>query len=270
MCLDSLVRKTMDRISLVIDLYPFIYTSFSGGKDSTVLSDLVMQVCNERDRLFTTIFNDIETIAPEVNEYVESKKELYNVKILQPNSIDRGNEIYPKWIYWDPKYQGLWCKERTGIPLEGFNGDWYKVFDFFCQNNSGGLPYCNFIGIRGQESFHRNMATSRTKKNNPINWLYDNGSKARAYPLYDWRWNDIWDYILDHGLGYNKTYDYWTDAGVKHSKSRTAALYDASEPNKGRWSNFFVFEKYNPDFYQKVKRRMEVLGVDFTKIKNSH
>lgn len=114
------------------------------------------------------------------------------------------------------------------------------------------------------------MTVNKVKKNNPLSWIYDYGEKARVYPLFDWRWDNVWDFLLDYNLGYNKTYDYWADAKIKLSKSRTAALYDAEESSIARWRSFFIYEKYNPDFYNKIKKRMEALGVDFEGIKNAH
>lgn len=251
-------------------IYPKVFVSFSGGKDSTVMTELVRQVCEAEGREFISLFNDIETIAPEVNEYVESKKELFNVTILQPSAIDHGGGDLPTWEYWDLEYEALWCKPRTGEALPNFKGDWYKIFEYYSKQQAENLPYCNFVGIRGQESFIRNMTVNKVKKNNPLSWIYDYGEKARVYPLFDWRWDNVWDFLLDYNLGYNKTYDYWADAKIKLSKSRTAALYDAEESSIARWRSFFIYEKYNPDFYNKIKKRMEALGVDFEGIKNAH
>ena len=73
--LQNLVQTTKDRIKLAIDIYPKVFVSFSGGKDSTVLCELVRQVCEENEREFIAVFNDIETIAPEVSNFIKLKKE---------------------------------------------------------------------------------------------------------------------------------------------------------------------------------------------------
>lgn len=266
-----MVQKTKERIRLAINIYPKVFVSFSGGKDSTVLCELVRQVCQEDDREFTSIFNDIETIAPEITDFVLSKKDRFNVDILQANVKYKGSDGLVDWVNWDPDHEDLWCKPRIGIQPDVKLSSWFNLFTDYAKFKSDGLPFCNFIGIRSQESFHRNMTTTRTKKNNAITWMYDHVGYAKAYPLFDWTWQDVWDYIVENNLGYNKCYDYWTDSNIRHSKSRTGSLYSAAKgQSKTRWTALFTFEKYNPDFYNKIVKRMEALGVDIEQIKKDH
>ena len=47
-----------------------VYVSFSGGKDSTVLSDLVAKICKEWGYKLTLVFSDTGLEYPEVRKFV--------------------------------------------------------------------------------------------------------------------------------------------------------------------------------------------------------
>lgn len=264
--LQNLVQTTKERIKLAIDIYPKVFVSFSGGKDSTVLCELVRQVCEENSRDFIAVFNDIETIAPEITDFVIEKQNRYNVHLVQAPVTFKSSGELPTWINWDGKHQEHWCKPQIGIVPEIKLTSWFNLFTDYANYLSDDLPFLNFVGIRAQESFHRNMTTTKTKKNNPINWLYDQGTYAKCYPLFDWTWQNIWDFIIDNNLGYNKSYDYWTDSKIKHSVSRTGSLYSAAKgQSRERWQSLFRFEQYNEKFFNRIINRFEALGVNFEK-----
>lgn len=57
----------------------------------------------------------------------------------------------------------------------------------------------DFIGLRSEESIAR--------KRRCKNLFEQNGAVMNAFPLRDWRWKDIWAYIVQHGIPYPSTYD---------------------------------------------------------------
>ena len=77
--LDIKIMKTKRRIQEWIDYYgeDKVYISFSGGKDSTVLLDLVRQVNSN----IPAVFIDTGLEYPETKEFVNS---IDNVTILRP------------------------------------------------------------------------------------------------------------------------------------------------------------------------------------------
>lgn len=62
-----------------------VYVSFSGGKDSTVLSDLVARVCQRFGYRMVMLFSDTGLEYPEIREfvpqYVEFLKRRYDIEI---------------------------------------------------------------------------------------------------------------------------------------------------------------------------------------------
>ena len=80
--LDSKIHMTIDRIKGWIDEFgdDGVYISFSGGKDSTVLMDIVRNEMGEK--YVPAVFVDVPTQYPELKEFAKSWD---NVEILKPN-----------------------------------------------------------------------------------------------------------------------------------------------------------------------------------------
>lgn len=79
--LDIKVRMTINRIKGWIDEYgeEGVYISFSGGKDSTVLLDIVRNKMGYKD--IPAVFVDVPTQYPELKEFVQTFE---NVEIIKP------------------------------------------------------------------------------------------------------------------------------------------------------------------------------------------
>ena len=75
------IRMTAERIRNWVDEFgeDGVYVSFSGGKDSTVLVDIVRNVCEFKN--IPLVFVDVPTQYPELKEFV---KTFDNVEILKP------------------------------------------------------------------------------------------------------------------------------------------------------------------------------------------
>ena len=76
------VRLTMDRIRQWVNEFgeDGVYVSFSGGKDSTVLLDIVRNKMGYKD--IPAVFVDVPTQYPELKEFVKS---FDNVEIIKPS-----------------------------------------------------------------------------------------------------------------------------------------------------------------------------------------
>lgn len=56
----NVLEAARQRISWTFDVFPRIYVSFSGGKDSTVMLHLVMDEAIKRGRKIGVLFVDLE------------------------------------------------------------------------------------------------------------------------------------------------------------------------------------------------------------------
>lgn len=79
--LDDKVQMTKRRIDDWVNQFgeDGVYVSFSGGKDSTVLVDIVRNVCGYKD--IPLVFVDVPTQYPELKDFVQNFE---NIEILKP------------------------------------------------------------------------------------------------------------------------------------------------------------------------------------------
>lgn len=125
-------------------------------------------------------------------------------------------------------------------------GEWYAK----------GEKCAGFIGIRSDESLHRYRAITATKKNlmhKDYKWTTKiSGELYNAYPIYDWRTEDIWIYHLKNpDIEYNKIYDMMTRAGVKFSNQRLCQPF-GDDQKRGLW----LYHILEPDTWYKLINRV--------------
>lgn len=207
-----------------------IYVSFSGGKDSTVLLDLVRNLFPETEAVFVDTGLEFDSIRKFV-------KTFENVTILKPKL--RFNEVVKKYGYpviskevsrfvsdlQNPTKQN---EKTRRIRLEGsdFNGKksrtgklsdrWFFLKDapFKCHNICCDImkksPFKKFgsvsglspiIGTMADESVLRKKLWVRSGCN-----MFDSKTPMST-PLAFWTEKDIWDYIKSRSLKYADVYD---------------------------------------------------------------
>jgi len=63
----------------------------------------------------------------------------------------------------------------------------------------------SIIGLRAEESPDRRFVMFG--EDSDLFWLRRKNEPHRAYPLIDWRYTDVWKYIISGGFKYNRIYD---------------------------------------------------------------
>ena len=248
----NVLQASKERISKVFDKFEKYYISFSGGKDSTVMTHLVMNEAIKRGKKVGLLIIDLEAqysnTIEHVREIVEQYKEHIDLhwfcgELLLRNAV---SDFQPKWVCWDEEKKDIWVRKKPKesadlsqydffIPKMEFEefmvlfGKWYKQ-DFLT---------AAFIGIRADESLHRYKAITSTKKNltyNGLKWTTKISENLfNVYPIYDWRTEDIWVFhSKNKHLSHNKVYDLMTMAGVKFSNQRLCQPY-GDDQKKGLW-----------------------------------
>lgn len=248
----SVLQASRERISEVFNNFTRYYISFSGGKDSTVMTHLVMQEAIRRGKRVGLLIIDLEAQYTHTIQHIREIVELYREHIdlhwfcgelLLRNAV---SDFEPKWVCWDEEKRDIWVREMPEqasdlqqydfyIPKMEFEefmvlfGKWYAQHELTA----------GFIGIRSDESLHRYRAIVSDKSGLTFNghkwttrltqYLYN------VYPIYDWRTEDIWLFHLKHPeFCYNKIYDLMTKAGVKFSNQRLCQPF-GDDQKKGLW-----------------------------------
>lgn len=261
----SVYEASTDRISKSFDTFEKLYISFSGGKDSTVMTHLVLSEAKRRNRKVGLLIIDLEAQYSETIKHITEMVELYKDHIdlhwfcgelMLRNAV---SNYQPRWTCWDAQKESEWVREKPEYASDLTQYDFYvpkmefeEFMVLFGQWYSDGDLTGAFIGIRSDESLHRYKAiTSRKDGLMCNNWKWTTKVSANlfnVYPIYDWRTEDIWTY---HGVFpdkcHNEIYDKMTMAGVKISQQRLCQPY-GDDQRRGLW----LYHLLEPETWYKL------------------
>jgi predicted phosphoadenosine phosphosulfate sulfurtransferase len=244
---ENVYVASLERIEFIFKEFKKIYVSFSGGKDSGVMLNLVidhirknkiktkvgvMVMDNEANYTYSTDF---------MHRIIQKNLDILDVywcclPITLPCTV---SSYATEWQCWGVEDERRWIRPMSKEPYI-VNIQNHK-FDFFVEN----MPYDEFwdkfgdwyaqgektaclIGIRTEESLNRYRAIlnerkgmlkkrSWTKKN--TNYVYN------CYPIYDWRTDDVWIANGKFDWDYNKLYDIFWKAGMSIYQMRVASPF---------------------------------------------
>jgi len=265
----DVLTAARERIAWTFDNFPRISVSFSGGKDSTVMLHLVMDEAIRRGRTVGLLFIDLEAQFSITIRHIESCFEMYKDHIEPfwvslPIHLRNAVSVYePFWICWHEASKGAWVRTppemaitghdcfpffREGMEFEEFVpefADWYS---------QGELCAC-FVGIRTDESLNRYRTIAGFKKERFQGKMWTTlvqGNAYNAYPIYDWRTEDIWSY---HGKNpdkpYNELYDLMYKAGLTIHQMRICQPY-GDDQRRGLW----LYHLIEPETWARVVARV--------------
>ena len=248
----SVLLAARKRISLIFNDFEKIYISFSGGKDSSVMTHLVLDEAIKRNKKVGLLIIDLEAQYSETISHIEEICERYKNNIdlhwfcgelLLRNGV---SDFEPKWTCWDEEKKDLWIRKKPKLASDLTQYDFYipkmefeEMMVLFGKWYSQGVSCAAFIGIRSDESLHRYRAITSEKKGytyNGFKWTTKlNKNLFNVYPIYDWKTKDIWVYHFKNPhLEYNKIYELMTKAGVKFGDQRLCQPF-GDDQKKGLW-----------------------------------
>ncbi len=180
----AFVRATAERYARRLHL-----VSFSGGKDSTVVSELVRRALGRSDILH--VFGDTTLEDENTYAYVRAfREENPLVPFFEAKAEHDFHELVE--TMGPPSRVMRWCCTifKAGpinnlLQTLGEDGKTVKVLTFY--------------GIRNDES-------ARRADYNAITVGAKIGTQITASPIIKWRDFDVWLYILAHGITFNKSY----------------------------------------------------------------
>lgn len=258
----NVYEAAMQRIQFVFDEFQQVVVSFSGGKDSGVMLNLTLEYARQNnclDRL-SVYHMDYEAQYQETTNYVTRTfaslpKEVKQYWVCLPIKAQCATSMFQSyWQPWKKEDREIWCRElpENCINEDNFPFEFdYEISDYefnikFGKAISKGKKTCFLIGIRTQESLHRYKAVNKFDDSNEYkskNYTYViGGNLVNAYPIYDWKVDDIWVANYRFKYDYNRLYDLMYRAGVKPNSMRVASpfndcateslkLYKAIDPN---------------------------------------
>ncbi len=236
-----------ERIDYTFKNFERIYLSFSGGKDSGVMLNLVidyMKKNNIKEKIGLLIV-DLEAQYQLTIDYIESviEKNIDYVKpawVCLPLNLRNATSVFePFWTCWDPEQKDKWVREMPQSK-HIVNQD-NHFFDFFRKNMefeefvpefgeffSKGKKTACLVGIRSDESLNRYRTIASKDKTMLDNKAWTtkvSDNVYNCYPIYDWTTEDIWTGNGSKNWEYNKLYDMFHKAGLSLGKQRICQPY---------------------------------------------
>lgn len=274
----SVYQASVERIKFIFDNFERIYISFSGGKDSGVMLNLVLQYIkqNNIDRKVGVMIMDNEAnyklSTKFMLEIIDENIEYLDVywcclPISLPCTVSSfltdwqcwGNNDRHKWIQQMPERDYIVNYQNHKFDFFRENMNYDEFWDKFGEWYSQGKSTACLIGIRADESLNRFRAIANEEKImlQGQKWTKKNGKNVfNCYPIYDWRTSDIWVANAKFGWNYNELYDLFYMAGVPVAKMRVASPFMSESK-----SSLNMYRVIDPDIWVNLCTRVH--GANF-------
>jgi predicted phosphoadenosine phosphosulfate sulfurtransferase len=236
----SVHELALERIRECFRRYDHVAVAFSGGKDSTVVLNLTLQVAHELGRTpLDVIFYDEEAQAPDTIDYVARVRERPDVALrwlcLPVRYHNACSQKEPWFFPWAEEDRHRWVREMppwavTEHDLPGFERIGHTDCNRFLFPREWG-SCALLLGVRAQESMMRLFSvTHRTVDN----WIHVDPAAPHVYrckPIYDWVTEDVWTAPHTFGWDYNRAYDRMAAAGISPATQRIGMPYGEESLN---------------------------------------
>jgi predicted phosphoadenosine phosphosulfate sulfurtransferase len=244
---NNVYDESVNRIRYILDKFERVYVSFSGGKDSGVMLNLMI---DELRKNYPNRKIGLMVLDNEAN-YTESLSFMHrivqaNLDVLEvfwcclPITLPCTVSSYEiDWQCWGTKDQHRWIRpmskesyivniDNHKFPFFRENMGYQEFWDEFGEWYSQGKECACLIGIRTHESLNRWRAiVNENKQTHGGNlWTKRNTEHTyNCYPIYDWKTEDIWIANYKFEWDYNKLYDMFWKAGLSIHQMRVASPF---------------------------------------------
>lgn len=243
----NVYEASVERVEYIFKNFERIYLSFSGGKDSGVMMNLVvdyMRSNNITEKIGLMVLDNeanYEYSLRFMHEIINDNLDLFDVywcclPITLPCTVSSYeidwqcwgvNDEY-RWIRPMPKHEYIVNINNHEFDFfyenMGYDEFWDKFGDWYSQ----GKKCACLIGIRTDESLNRYRAIMNENKImlDGLCWTKKNTDFVyNVYPIYDWKTDDIWIANAKFEWKYNELYDIFWKAGLSVAQMRVASPF---------------------------------------------
>ena len=281
----NVFEALQERFHFLFNEFDNIFISFSGGKDSGLLLNLLLDFRKKYypNKTIGVFHQDFEAQYSVTTEYIEKtfsqlekeeNVELYWVCLpMATRTALSSYEMY--WYPWDDTKEEIWVRPMPKHPyvihlennpittyhykmhqedLAKQFGRWYRL------SHKNKTTVC-LLGMRSDESLQRYSGILNKKYGYKDTCWISNQFKDVwcASPLYDWSTGDVWHANYSFGYEYNRLYDLYYMAGLKPDQMRVASPF-----NDYAKDSLNLYRVIDPKIWVKLVGRVQ--GANFTAI----
>ena len=271
------------RLKFIFQEFDNIYVSFSGGKDSGLLLELVLDFQKKYypDKKVGVFHQDFEAQYTVTTEYIERtferiKNDVEPYWICLPMATRTALSSYEMyWYPWDDTKEECWVRpmpqKEYVINMENnpvttyryrmHQEDLAKQFGRWYRISHGGKSTVCLLGMRADESLQRYSGFLNRKYGYKGKCWISNQFKDVwcASPLYDWTLNDVWHAHYLFQYDYNRLYDLYYKAGLRVTQMRVASPF-----NDYSKDSLNLYRVIDPEIWVRLVGR--VRGANFASI----
>lgn len=259
----------LERIRYLFDEFENVVVGYSGGKDSTVVLNLALQVAREKDRLpLSVLFIDQEAewqgtvdIVKNVMYNPEVKPYWFQIPMVMTNnasSFERYSYIWKEGA--EDKF--MHPLDPISIKVNKYGTDrFHQLFAAIFKGEFSGVKSCYVSGVRTEESPKRLMSLTHNLTYKWITWgkiLDKRNEHYTFYPIYDWSYTDVWKSIHENNWEYNRVYDELYRHGSKLNEMRISNLH-----HETAIQSLLLVQEIEPKTWERLSERIS--GVNTVK-----
>jgi len=259
----NVYEEALSRTRYIFDHFDKVVVSFSGGKDSTAVLNIALEVARERNRLpLSVVFFDEEAIHPPTIDYVRRVANSPDIDLkwycLEFKHRNAASNEEPFWYCWDSNKEDLWVRPlpEDAIRTHAYfkKGMSFQEFSPFMYERMDG-SVAMLTGIRTQESLRRYQVIAKKKNDAFINSKSEaSNNQYRCFPIYDWSSEDVWLAVHKFDWDYNRTYDIFNQTRMHQDflHQRVCPPF-GEEPLRGLW----IYAECFPEMWHKMLYRVQ-------------
>lgn len=259
----NVYEAAKDRIRYIFDEFPNIVVGVSGGKDSTVVFNLALEVAKEKNRLpLPIMWIDQEAEWQGTVDYVTKLMQRDDVKpywYQMPMVITNNASSYNRYNYcWNEEDKEKWIHPQN--PLSIKKNDYgtirfHELFEAILKKEFEGKKACYLAGVRAEESPKRFMSLTSEPTYKYITYgkkLYKKYEHYTIYPIYDWSYTDVWKYIHDNKIEYNRIYDEYYRFRVPVKDMRISNVH-----HETAIQSLMLIQEIEPKTWERIAQRID-------------
>lgn len=253
----DIVEAARTRVINVFDNGLPVYLSFSAGKDSLCIAQIIYQLIQEGRidaQQLTVLFVDEEAIFPCIEQtalawrkkflLAGAKFDWWCVEVKHFNCFNQLTND-ESFVCWDSRKRDVWVRKPPAFAIMGHPQlrpriDTYQTF--IPRITRDGIM---LTGVRAAESVQRLQYMARLGVG-----AKGITGKNMIFPIFDWKTRDVWLYLKREKVDIPAIYLYMWQAGVGKNALRVSQFFSSDTA-----SSLVRMNEYYPDLMERVIRR---------------